>query len=284
MSDDDPSLSDAVAARFGAPLAEEPSLSAPERASLHRLMNRRACRAFEDRPVDEALVRAILAAGLSAPTKSDLQQADIIWVRDRALQAQLAEGLPGADWMATAPAFFTICANGARFASLFQDQTSSNGRFANDHFDALFNASVDAAIVLQGMIAAAALVGLGACPLSVLRNKSAEISQLLGLPDRVFVVAGLAMGWPAKQAPISPRLDLDATVHIDRFDPDASARAAPRYDARRAAEAPYRYQRDPDRFGTVDLYGWTEDKRRQYADPQRADFGAFLRGKGFSME
>ena len=42
-------------------------------------------------------------------------------------------------------------------------------------------------------------------------------------------------------------------------------------------------QRDPARFGTAAHYGWSEDKARQYAAPQRADFGAYLRGRGFSM-
>ena len=74
------------------------------------------------------------------------------------------------------------------------------------------------------------------------------------------------------------------TVHADRYDRDVFARLGPAYDARRIAEAPYRRQRDPERFGTAQAYGWSEDKRRQYAIPQRADFGAFLRGRGFSFE
>jgi len=31
-------------------------------------------------------------------------------------------------------------------------------------------------------------------------------------------------------------------------------------------------------------YGWSEDKPRQYAEPLRADFGAFVRVKGFRLE
>ena len=47
---------------------------------------------------------------------------------------------------------------------------------------------------------------------------------------------------------------------------------------------PYARKRDPERFGIAETYGWREDKRRQYADPQRAGFGAYLRGRGFSFE
>ncbi len=32
------------------------------------------------------------------------------------------------------------------------------------------------------------------------------------------------------------------------------------------------------------LYGWSEDKARQYAEPTRTDFGCFVRGKGFRLD
>src|SRR5580704_13914842 len=47
------------------------------------------------------------------------------------------------------------------------------------------------------------------------------------------------------------------------------------YDRRRAAAMPYRRQRVVERFGEAEFYGWSEDKARQYAEPLRADFGAF---------
>ena len=43
-------------------------------------------------------------------------------------------------------------------------------------------------------------------------------------------------------------------------------------------------QRATDVFGTADFYGWSEDKVRQYARPERADWGAFVRKKGFRLE
>ena len=52
--------------------------------------------------------------------------------------------------------------------------------------------------------------------------------------------------------------------------------------AGRAAIHPYR-PRDPARWGDVAFYGWSEDKARQYGVPQRADFGAFVRKKGFRL-
>jgi nitroreductase/FMN reductase [NAD(P)H] len=272
-------IREAIRARFGEdPGVAVAGLDAAGREALARLLDRRACRDYADRAVPDGLVRLLICAGLSAPTKSDLQQADVIWVRDPGLRAELTEGIPGADWIARAPVFLVVCANGARFAALFDGPD-----FPNDHFDALFNAIVDAALVLEGLVAAATLAGLGSCPISVIRNRAEAVSAALGLPDRVFPVAGLCMGYAADAAAISPRLDLGITVHEDRYDAEAFARLAPAYDGRRMRKSPYARQRDLGRFGEAAVYGWREDKRRQYAVPQRADFGAFLRRKGFSF-
>ncbi len=55
------------------------------------------------------------------------------------------------------------------------------------------------------------------------------------------------------------------------------------YDRRRAAVPPYARQRYADEYGTAATYGWSEDKARQYSKPERADFGQFVRAKGFNL-
>ena len=43
-------------------------------------------------------------------------------------------------------------------------------------------------------------------------------------------------------------------------------------------------QRDADRFGRADFYGWSEDKARQVAVNECGDFGAFVRSKRFRLD
>ena len=97
----------------------------------------------------------------------------------------------------------------ARCAAIPQD---------NGALEGFFNATVDAALALQTCILAAETLGLGTCPISVLRNRSRRSSAILELPDKVFPVAGLCLGYPAQPGFISMRLPLAATVHIDRYD------------------------------------------------------------------
>ncbi|MEM7500205.1 MAG: nitroreductase family protein [Pseudomonadota bacterium] len=267
-------LAQVLEARFGPGQGgDATAVGAAAAASLARLAGRRACRRYAAQPIGEGLMRLVLAAGFAAPSKSDLQQADVVWVRDPGLRAEVTRDC--GDWVVdpdTGPAeVLVICGDGARFAALYD-----GGEFPNDHFDALFNATGDAAILLANLVAAAALAGLGSCPISVMRNRAAEVSEALGLPERVFPFAGLALGWPLEpEAPISARLGPAGALHIDRFDAGGQPAAVAAYDARRAAA-----QTGSDGRPFV----WSEAKRRQYARAQRAEFGAFLRARGFSME
>ena len=56
------------------------------------------------------------------------------------------------------------------------------------------------------------------------------------------------------------------------------------YDRRREELQPYEKQYQPERWGTSAEYGWSEQKSRQYAVPQRGDFGEYVRAKGFVLE
>jgi nitroreductase/FMN reductase [NAD(P)H] len=155
--------------------------------------------------------------------------------------------------------------------------------FANDHLDHFLNAAVDAALVMMSFIRAAEAVGLGACPVSHVRNLPDELCRMLALPDWTFPVAGLCAGYPAESGRITPRLPLDVTVHVDRYDESGVRERIDAYDRRRHALLPYRRQRYSDRYPDAEFYGWSEDKARQYSVPERADFGAFIRSKRFNL-
>ncbi|MEM0944604.1 MAG: nitroreductase family protein, partial [Pseudomonadota bacterium] len=150
--------------------------------------------------------------------------------------------------------------------------------------DAPFNAAMDAAIAMAGFVLAAEAVGLGCCPVSAIRNAPGEVHELLGLPDLVFPAMALAVGWPRAEPEISMRLPLAATLHENRFDDGAEAGQVTEYDEARAARQPYAKQRAPERFGESASYGWSEDKARQYALPERTGFGAYLKRIGFSLD
>ncbi len=248
--------------------------------TLARLAGRGSQRHFTEAPVDADLLRLLAAVALAAPTKSDLQQRDIVCIADPALRRAINGLVAEQAWVEKAPALLVFCGNNRR-QRLIHDWRGR--RFVNDHLDAFFNAAVDAAIALGAFVSAAEAAGLGCCPVSAIRDRAQEVSDLLALPQHVFPLAGLAVGWPAAPATVSKRLPLSATVHVDRYDPGPLRETVAAYDRERAAAQPYESQRFTEEFGVADDYGWSEDKARQYARPERADFGAFVRRKGFDL-
>ena len=272
-------LKAALIARFGSAPGLE---SEPKGVDvLADMANRRVVRRYADKPIDPALLETLCAVALSAPSKSDLQQADIVIVSDKGQREKLEALLPDNPWVKAAPVFLVFCGNNRRHRLLFDWRRRP---FVNDYLDPFFNAAVDAGIVLATFIAAADRVGLGSCPISAIRNHAQQVSDILGLPAHDFPVAALGAGWPSFAGVMSPRLGLDVAIHRDRYDESGLQEKIAAYDRRREAVQPYRSQRYTDKFGESAAYGWSEDKARQYSVPERADFGAFVRRKGFKLD
>jgi nitroreductase/FMN reductase [NAD(P)H] len=269
----------ALVERFGEDIAVDPAL--PGLNQLAQIAGHRSHRRYLPRPIAPELLRLLCACALSAPSKSDLQQCDIVIVTDTTIRAGIVATIPDMPWIMDAPAFLVFVANGERLPMLAKLHDKP---FPNDHLDQFFNAAVDAAIVLATFLRAASAVGLGCCPISAIRDRPQTVSDLLRLPQRVIPVAGCCVGWPAQTGEITPRLSLRTTVIENRYGERDPANEIDAYDRRRAALRPYRRQRSPERWGEADFYGWSQDKARQYGVPTRADFGAFVRGKGFCLD
>ena len=265
-------ISEALEIRFGEKFAVPGRIDGLE--TLAGLASHRTYRRYKDQPVEEDLRRLIFACALSAPSKSDLQQADIVEVDDTELRESIAALLPSMPWVGNAPVFVVVCGSGARIRQVSERHDTV---FANDHLDAFFNASVDAALVLSHLMIAAEAVGLGTCPISVIRNHAQTVSELLGLPDYVFPVAGLCLGWPDEERGVSARIPTALTLQRDDYSDEGWAAHIDAYDIRRGGVDGW----DPQ---SSDFRGWSLQKARMYAETQRADFGAFIRKKGYCLE
>jgi nitroreductase len=268
-------------ARFGAAAGPAPDL--PDVPWLRQVLLRRTHRRYAERPLPEPLLQVLLASACSASSKSDFQQACVIRVAERGRRDRLAALVPDMPWIGNAPVFLVFCGDARRLERIgeMRGHALDNGKL-----EGFFNAAIDAALVLQTFILAAETAGLGCCPISVIRNHAKAVAEILGLPDKVFPVAGLCVGYPAAAGHISMRLPLEVTVHIDHYDDQRLGEALDAYDRRRNARysLPREQQRSPEIFGYASFYGWSEDKARQAAEPEGQGFPSYLRARGFSLE
>ena len=255
----------------------------PEIAFLRQVLARKTVRSYQDVLPSDSLLDLICAAALSASTKSDFQQASILRVLSAHKRARLGELFPAMPWIGSAPAFFVFLGDARRLERIAGYR---NKPMANGTLEGFFNASIDAALALQTFILCAEAAGLGCCPISVIRNKVDDVATILALPDKVFPVAGLCVGYPARAGYLSLRLPRTVTVHRDVYDDGRLNDEVADYDQRRAAvhSIPKEQQRLVERYGEAEFYGWSEDKARQAASPEGAAFPRYLRRAGFTFD
>src|SRR5215510_11053525 len=106
------SIEESLAERFGERIEVDGGLSGLD--ELARISSHRVHRRYLARDIAPDLIRLLCACALSAPSKSDLQQGDILVIRDRAKRDTIASLLPEMPWLADAPGFLVFLANGRR--------------------------------------------------------------------------------------------------------------------------------------------------------------------------
>ena len=221
-------IAELIQERFGLPT--EAGRARPAEGALAVLLSHRTQRRYKPDPVRDDVLEIALAAALSAPSKSDLQQVGIVLVKDRTKQSTIGGWIPDMPWIAQAPLFMVFCGDHRRMRRV----SELRGRpFPNDTLDMFMNAAVDAGLVLQAFITAAEALGLGCCPISVVRNHVEKLAALLELLPGVFPVAGLCVGYPREPGWTSMRLPPAVTVHTDRYDDDDLPAQLAAYDRRR---------------------------------------------------
>ena len=135
--------------------------------------------------------------------------------------------------------------------------------------------TVDVALFAQNVVVAAESEGLGICYIGGLRNDPKQVSDLLALPENVYPVFGLCLGYPNQNPECKPRLPLDAVLMEEHYQPVNKALMTQYDDAMRAY-----YQRRTG--GKLDQL-WSWEMSALLGKESRPHMKAFLEKKGFKM-
>ena len=251
-------------------------------------------RNYKPDPLPRETIETIVAAAQRTSTSSNMQAYSVIAVTDPATRGRLAELCGNQAHVAQAPVFLAWCADLARLdrACALRGYTQEVG-----HVESFLVAAVDAVIAAQTAALAAESIGLGICYIGSIRNKPAEVIDLLGLPRLTFPVTGMTVGWPAVEPPapalvpersagasVRPRLPLSAVLHWERYDPDHDAELA-EYDRVMIATGIYQGRQVPvpGKPGEMEDYGWTEHTARRVAQAVRTELREVLERQGFGL-
>tara|TARA_Y100001934_G_scaffold198434_1_gene233873 strand:- start:141 stop:974 length:834 start_codon:yes stop_codon:yes gene_type:complete len=273
-------LNNPVDIRYGDETGRDVSPETP--VTVTELLLRRCIRRYTDAPIPDELLDTLLACAQSAPTKSNLQQYSIIVTTEHDLRMKLADLNPDTGHMKYCPVFLTFCADMRRAKRL----TEKHGfAFANNNMDTFLNATVDAALAMQCFITAAEAAGLGCAPISQVRNRMLDFCDALDIPEGVFPIAGLTLGWPDWEGRMNARLPMEAVIHREKYDDSDLVSLVDAYDARRLERNPIAPdgQRHADKYGVSENCTWSENVARQLSVAERPGFKDFLLSNGFEL-
>ncbi|QUL54019.1 NADPH-dependent oxidoreductase [Paenibacillus tritici] len=238
---------------------------------IRLLMNHRSFRQFTGQAVEPWKLKTIIEAAQAAPSWVNGQQVSIIAVRSEERKQQLSVLSGNQKHVAGAPVFLVFCMDfhRARLAAELEDQPFETVR----DVDALLVGATDVGIALSNAVAAAESLGLGIIPIGGVRRNTAGVIELLQLPEYVFPVVGLCVGYPAEEQPKKPRLPIAAVYHEEVYNPDQKGLIEEYNAAHRASlKAQGLTERD-----------WSSTIARFYAlNPQYGDAQHTLKQQGFT--
>lgn len=164
------------------------------------IQKRYSCRSYSPDPVPEDCLRRILEAARLAPTAANRQPFRIVVIHTHGRRDELQKIYPR-EWFVGAP--LLVCLVGVPPEAWTR---SDDGRRYLD---------VDAAIVMDHLILAAANEGLGTCWIAAFNAREAR--KALNLPDSVEPLLFTPIGYPLDTAAIKERKPLEDLVRWEKW-------------------------------------------------------------------
>ena len=178
------------------------------------LLNRRTIRKYSAKPVEDKLLKEILAKGCRASTTGNMQVYSVVVTRDNEKKKELFPFHFNQKMITEAPVVLTFCADFNRFNKWCLERKAEPGY---DNFLSFFTAAIDALLVAQTVCIAAEDKGLGICYLGTTTYMAHKIIEALKLPKGVVPVTTITLGWPAEHPEQPDRLPLEAVVHYETY-------------------------------------------------------------------
>lgn len=248
-----------------------------EQSVIDVQMAHRSVRGFTDEAMDAATLRRLVEVGTRASTSSNMQAYTVISITDSALKTRLAGFCSDQKQIHESAAFCVFCADLHKLllACTLQDVSTR----AAGQAEALLVAVVDVALVMQNVAIAAESLGYGICMIGAMRNHPHQVAEALHLPKNVMAIAGLCIGRPSDNGEVKPRIDLDATLHVNRYRSDEELVVLLRaYDEQQARWYQQRGMHTSDARWTAVM------AKRLPAVEKREAVGRFLKEQGFLAE
>lgn len=212
-----------------------------------------------------------------ASTSSHVQAYSIIGVTDKEMKKKLAELAGGQQHVESCAHFLVFCADLHRLdqAAKNEGEEESNSL---EYTEMFMVATIDAALAAQNAAVAAESLGLGLVYIGGLRNHPDQVSELLKLPNKVYPVFGMCIGYPDQEVDTKPRLPQQA-IYFENTYPEYSKVQPYLHEYDQTMKQYYIDRTEGKRSDT-----WSQMMASMLKTPRRTHMKSFLLERGFPLK
>ncbi len=171
--------------------------------TIETMLNHRSIRKFTEQKLDQETINTLVDVARHTSTSNFMQSYSIISVTDQDKKDKIAK-VGNQEYIASSGHLFIMVVDQNRNKTIAQE----NGQDTEvlHSFDRFLIGASDALLASQNILTAAESMGLGGVVLGSILNQANEISEILDLPELVFPILGIALGYPDQSPQLKPRL------------------------------------------------------------------------------
>lgn len=186
------------------------------------LLQRTSIRRYEREVIPQETMDFIYDAVRNTPTSYNGQQFSVIDVTDQGIKEQIY-ALTGQKQIKTCSHFLLFVADYNKISLISEAKNLDMPEFSHTA-DGLIVGVVDATLAMMSAVTMAESLGLGTCPIGYARTVAPEaLSSMMKLPQRTFIVCGLAIGVPRERPDLKPKQPQNLVVFKNEYRQDSDS-------------------------------------------------------------
>ena len=160
------------------------------------------------------MLNKLFEAAFRASTCGNMQTYSVIVTRSAEGKQRLAPAHFHQPMVTEAPVVLTFCIDLRRFSSWCKQRKADPGY---NNFEWFVTGAVDTLLAAQTFCVAAEEQGLGICYLGTTTYNPEQIIEALQLPELVFPLTTVTVGWPDEAPAQTDRLPVEGIVHEEHY-------------------------------------------------------------------
>lgn len=178
------------------------------------MKQRRTIRQYQEKDVSPEVLNELMEIACRASTVGNMQTYSVVVTRDAAIKERLAPAHFNQPMVKKAPVVLTFCVDLNRFSKWCEQRQASPGY---NNLQWFVTGAIDALLVAQTFCVAAEERGLGICYLGTTTYNPDQLIDVLNLPELVFPITTITLGWPDEMPEQVDRLPLEAILHQETY-------------------------------------------------------------------